>query len=150
MKYALFLLFVFYLSPTAGTQVGDTGVKFFPADHPAFQYTGRIDFSNPKLPRFWQPGVYIVTQFEGSSCSIILNDEVLWGNSHNYVDIIVDDNNGFRYKMTGKTDTILAAKDLENKTHRILICKDTEAGIGYLEFVGLICNAVKPPEPKPS
>jgi Carbohydrate esterase 2 N-terminal/GDSL-like Lipase/Acylhydrolase family len=122
---------------------------FISPDNPAFQYTGRIVFSNPKLPRFWQPGVYIVTQFEGRSCSVILNDEVLWGNSHNYVDIVVD-NKRLRYKMTGKTDTILAANGLENKTHRILICKDTEAGIGYLEFVGLICDAVKPPEPKPS
>src|SRR5882724_2902539 len=150
MKYTPFLLFVVSITITARPQSEQHTLKFLPADNPAFQYVGRIDFSNPKLPRFWQPGIYIATQFEGTSCSLILNDEVLYGNSHNYVDIVVDDNKRIRYKMTGKTDTILAAKDLENKTHRILICKDTEAGIGYLEFVGLICDAVKPPEPKPS
>ena len=30
-------------------------LSFFEADHPYIQYTGRIDFTNPKLPRFWHP-----------------------------------------------------------------------------------------------
>jgi hypothetical protein len=41
-------------------------MNFFPANNPNIQYTGRIDFSNPLLPRFWQPGVYIETKFIGA------------------------------------------------------------------------------------
>ena len=36
---------------------------FFGADHPEIQYTGRIDFTNPKMPRFWTAGVYIKAKF---------------------------------------------------------------------------------------
>ncbi|MBN2613089.1 MAG: hypothetical protein JXB00_16170 [Bacteroidales bacterium] len=32
---------------------------FYPADNDFFQYTGRIDFSNPREPVFWVPGAYI-------------------------------------------------------------------------------------------
>ena len=43
-------------------------ISFFEADHTYIQYTGRIDFTNPKLPHFWQPGVYITARFVGSAC----------------------------------------------------------------------------------
>jgi len=122
--------------------------SFFEADNPAFQYTGRIDFSNPKKPRFWQPGVYITANFTGSSCMVIINDEVLWGNSHNYIEIVID-NKPVRLKMTGKTDTIMAAQGLPEGPHTLLICKDTEAGIGYLEFAGISCEGLLPASPKP-
>src|SRR5688572_7401552 len=63
-------------------------ISIFEADHPYIQYTGRIDFTNPKLPRFWQPGVYITARFVGSACEVILNDEELWGKNHNYLEVV--------------------------------------------------------------
>ena len=41
----------------AKAEAQQSQLQFFAADHPMIQYTGRIDFTNPKLPRFWQPGV---------------------------------------------------------------------------------------------
>src|SRR5689334_22735935 len=67
-----------------------SSLKFYAADNPFIQYTGRIDFTDPKLPRFWQPGVYITLRFAGDYCAIILNDEILWGKNHNYLEIVVD------------------------------------------------------------
>src|ERR1700722_2860901 len=62
----------------------------FSADNKDFSYVGRIDFTNPKLPRFWSSGVYISANFTGTYCDVLLNDQVLWGNSHNYIEIVVD------------------------------------------------------------
>lgn len=121
---------------------------FFAADNPNIQYTGRIDFNNPKLPRFWQPGVYIETKFTGTDCFIIVNDEELWGQKHNYLEVVVD-GKPVRLQTTSKKNTIAVAKGLTAGTHSLLICKNTEANIGYLEFVGIQCRKLVKPAAKP-
>ncbi len=122
--------------------------KFFPADHPYIQYTGRIDFSNPKLPRFWQPGVYITARFMGEKCEVIINDEMLYGNKHNYIEIVVDGKTT-RLKTKGKCDTIVAAEKLSKGIHTLTICKNTEANIGYNGLVGIHCEKLLKPLPGP-
>lgn len=114
------------------------------ADNKNIHYVGRVDFSDPKLPRFWSPGVYVQAKFRGPSCAVVLNDEVLYGNSHNFVEIAVDHRKPFRVQTTGKTNTILAASGLPAGVHTITVCKDTEAGIGSLEFVGFRCAGLVP------
>ena len=120
---------------------------FFPADHPFIQYTGRIDFSNPKLPRYWQPGVYFEIKFAGTDCEIILNDEVLWGKNQNYLEVVVD---GIAKRIQTKSlcDTIVVAKNLSNGIHSLLVCKNTEANIGYIELVGIRCKQLLKPNSK--
>src|SRR5688572_4036473 len=81
-------------------------LKFFPATHAALQYTGRIDFGNKSAPRFWQPGVYITTKFKGSECEILLKDEILWGKSHNYISVVVDNGAPMRIQTRQAADTI--------------------------------------------
>lgn len=127
-----------------------TSNKLFKADHPYFQYTGRIDFTNPQAPKFWNPGVYIKAKFKGSSCTVLLNDEVLYGNSYNYIELVVDGTKHFRVKTTGTNTSIDVVKGLSDGNHDLVICKDTEAGMGYIKFVGLICQKLLPPDPKPS
>jgi len=123
-------------------------LAFYAADHPHIQYTGRIDFSNPKLPRFWQPGVYISIYFKGSYCDVIVNDEVLWGKNHNYLEVVLD-GHPVRLQTKGKTDTITVAQHLSGGNHTLVIYKNTEANIGYLELVGFRCEALLEPTPKP-
>jgi hypothetical protein len=117
-------------------------LKFFPATHSGFQYTGRIDFSNKSIPRFWQPGVYIKTKFKGSECEILLNDEILWGKSHNYISVVVDNGVPMRIQTHQAADTI-RVQNLSRGYHTLTICKSTEAGIGYVEFIGLRCQALQ-------
>ena len=127
---------------------GDDNLKFFAADNAFIQYTGRIDFSNPKLPRFWQPGVYITVKFTGPRCEVILNDEILWGKNHNYLEIIVD---GIEKRIQTKSahDTIVVAENLSDGTHTLIVVKNTEANIGFLELVGIRCKQLVKPNSKP-
>jgi len=123
--------------------------RFFAADNPRIQYTGRVDFSDAKKPRFWAPGVYLTVRFRGPSCTVQLTDEVLYGKSHNYVHVLVDGQES-RRRLAGPTNTLVVAEGLPNTDHTLVICKDTEAGIGYLEFTGLTCAQLLPPPPRPS
>jgi len=142
-------IFFLIISVIATAQSSKNDLKFFAADNPNIQYTGRIDFANPALPRFWQPGVYITIKFVGTDCQVILNDEILWGTKHNYLEIVVD-GRSVRLRTKMKTDTIIAAKNLSAGIHTLVICKNTEANIGYLELAGIRCRQLVKPAPKPT
>ncbi len=122
--------------------------RFYQADDENIQYIGRIDFTNPKLPRFWQPGVYINLKFSGNVCVIILNDEHLWNKNYNYLEIVLD-GKAKRIQTKAARDTINFSESLSDGTHTLTICKNTEANIGYIEFVGIRCLSLLKPNPKP-
>jgi hypothetical protein len=103
------------------------------------QYTGRIERKNESLPRFWASGVYIKAKFSRSLCEVFLNDEVLYGNSHNYIEVIVDNLPAVRLQTKWKNNKI-KIEGLSNSNHIITICKNTESGIGYIEFAGINCK----------
>jgi lysophospholipase L1-like esterase len=120
-------------------------MKFYPADHSFIQYMGRIDFSNPKLPRFWQPGVTVSFRFKGTDAVILLNDEQLWGSNQNYVELVVD-GHAVRLQTKGKTDTLsLKAYLGAGEIHEVVLCKNTEANIGYMELAGIRCDQLVKP-----
>ncbi len=123
-------------------------LAFFGADSPLLQYMGRIDFSNPRLPRFWASGVTVKARFTGPDCYVILNDEMPGRTNHNYVAVIVDDARPVRLRLQTKTDTLHVASGLSAGEHTLTLCKNTESGIGYLEFVGLRCQNVVALPPK--
>jgi hypothetical protein len=143
------LLALFFIFVTNSLTAQRSSIVFFAPDHPYIQYTGRIDFSNPKVPRFWQPGVYINVKFVGESCEVILNDEVLWGTKHNYLEIVVD-GKAVRLQTKSKRDTIRVVENLSAGIHTLTICKNTEANIGYIELVGIRCKQLVKPPAKPS
>jgi len=107
-----------------------------------YNYIGR--FTNlATLPKTWAPGSYITANFTGTYCDVILNDEVRYGSNYNFIQIIVDDTLIMRVKNTTESNVIRVSSNLsENKTHKIVICKDTESEIGYIEFVGLRCKSL--------
>jgi lysophospholipase L1-like esterase len=122
-------------------------LKLYKANDPNIQYFGRVDFSDALKPRYCSTGVYIKAKFKGTSCDVIMNDE-MGGDNHNYMEIAIDDNLPVRMKLTEKVNIIKAARGLDNKEHIITICKDTESGIGYVEFTGLKCETLLPPPSK--
>lgn len=148
-KIHLFLVSLVVVANSLFAQTRKETIHFFGADNKLIQYVGRIDFSDPKLPRYWQPGVYVKAKFSGTYCNVIVNDEMLWGKNHNYLEIVIDDTVLYRMPTRGKRDTIRVASRLQNGTHTILVAKNTEANIGYLEFLGLQCNNLLPLPPKP-
>ncbi|HAN00566.1 MAG TPA: hypothetical protein DCQ26_18380 [Marinilabiliales bacterium] len=119
------------------------------ADHPNIQYIGRVDFSNPKKPKLYAPGSTIKTKFKGTFCQIILNDQELYGSYHNYLQIIVDGTQSTRIQTTTKNNTINIVSGLSDGEHTLQITKDTEAGIGYIEFLGFRCDELLAPDPLP-
>ncbi len=151
MKYTFVILFLFlsFQNSQAQSSAKKNNLKLFEADNSNLQYTGRIDFSDRKKPRFWAPGVYIKAKFMGSSCEVIINDVELWGKSHNYLEVAIDNAKPFKIQTTGKLNTIKLADGLSKGEHTVTICKNTESSIGYLEFVGITCEKLLPLPPKP-
>jgi lysophospholipase L1-like esterase len=119
---------------------------FYIASSPMIQYTGRIDFSNMDTPRTWAPGVYSSMKFKGSSITITINDQELWGKNHNYLEVIVD-NEKKRIQTKHKINYITISQ-LSNGSHTLTVCKNTESNIGYIEFAGLYCDALITPAKK--
>lgn len=144
-RFVLILFFCFFFNKE--TMAGGT-LTFYPADHGFIRYMGRIDFSNPKLPRFWQPAVMISFRFKGDDAEIIVNDEQLWGSNQNYLELVVD-GHAVRLQTKGKRDTISVKLYLKpGKLHDVILYKNTEANIGYLELAGIRCQQlVKPAKP---
>jgi hypothetical protein len=150
-KYLQQWLIIFLLALIPGISFGardPVQTEFYKANNPDFQYVGRVDFSNPLQPRFWMPGVYIRARFTGTRCRIFLNDEQLYGN-HNYIEIIIDDQPPFRIRTIRSPDTIDISSRLQPGTHTLVICKDSESGIGYLAFLGMECDQLLPPPALP-
>lgn len=113
------------------------------------QYTGRIETQNDSLPRLWNPGIYVTAKFNGNLCEVFLNDEVLYGNYHNYIEVIIDNMEPERLQTKWKNNEI-KIEGLTNSNHIITVCKNTEAGIGYLEFAGINCKKLLSLPAKPA
>ena len=123
-------------------------LPYFSAANALLRYTGRIDFSHPQAPRFWSPGVYVEARFTGGDCQVVVNDEELYG-KHNYLEVVVD-GVARRLQTTGRSNTIPVAVGLGNGPHTLLLCKNTESNIGFIEFAGIRCRGllVLPPAPR--
>ena len=103
MKYILSL---FLIGSAALTALANDN-QFFKADHPFIQYTGRVDDSNPLKPKFWASGAYVEIKFKGSYCAMKINDEMLWGNVLNYLEIKIDDQPAYRIRLKGKENEVM-------------------------------------------
>src|ERR1700744_3828554 len=133
-------LLLVLLLPLISARPSRSSMTFYGADDPHIRYTGRVDFSNPKEPHFWQPGVYVEVKFEGPSCQLYLKDEVLYGKSHNYIEIQVDDETPYRLQTRGKSDTLTIEARIKASSHHLILCKNTESGVGYLGLAGVRCK----------
>lgn len=118
-------------------------LKLYSATDTLIRYVGRIDFAHPGLARFWNPGIYLSLYFKGSSCKVILQDQVQYGVQHNYIEIVLDGKRK-RIRLNHQTDTLTIATELSAGTHHLSICKDTESNIGYISIAGILCQALLP------
>lgn len=136
------LLVLAFIRVSAFPPAGPPTLVLYKASDLRFRYTGRIDFGNKEKPRFWAPGVYIEAVFTGPEVSLEINDEMLYDKNHNYISVQIDDLPVKRIKLKSKQNTIQLAEGLTDQPHHIIICKSTESGIGYLEFIGLRCQGL--------
>ena len=148
MARRLFLFTILLICCSVASAKYRPAIKLFKADDSHIQYVGRVDFSNPQVPRIWAPGVYITAKFKGSECAILITDEA-GGANHNYIEIIIDGKNPYRIELKEKNNVINVPTGLSDGEHTIIICKDTESNNGYIEFEGLKCEKLLPLPAKP-
>jgi lysophospholipase L1-like esterase len=138
---------------TGGTS--DAGVTptehRYEADHASIVYTGRIDFTDPKKPRFSGAATYIQARFKGTGWTVELEDENRYGTEKNYYDAIVDDSEPVKITAARGQTSFPVASDLENTEHTVTLVKRTEANIGYSDFLGFtFTGEISSPPPRPS
>ncbi|MCR6720434.1 MAG: GDSL-type esterase/lipase family protein [Chitinophagaceae bacterium] len=137
------LLVTFSLSCTQ-----TTSLQFFrPADF-SIRITGRVDDSRADTIRFWQPGVQIEFSFKGDNCEIFVGDEIRWGSNHNYIELVVD-GEAVRSMLKAASDTIRIQPRKKTEWHDVILMKNTEANIGYMDFYGVKAVAIKSPSEMP-
>lgn len=139
------VLLVAQLFGCSNLQKQPTQLSLYKPDNPNIQYTGRIDFQNPSGPKLVGAGAYFQAKFQGSDCEILLNDQNL-NNNHGYISIAIDGKYLGRIKVSKEKLRYVAAKNLKNTKHTLLLCKATEAQNGTIEFKGLLCSKLLPLE----
>jgi hypothetical protein len=115
-----------------------TNDTFIGADNNNIKYVGRIDWKNPAAPRFSNPGVYIKAKFKGTYCNIDIEYET----NLNYIAVVIDNGPPERFLIDKGRKTYKVASWLSKREHSILICKETESGVGSLIFYGFRCDGL--------
>jgi lysophospholipase L1-like esterase len=131
----------------------DTSVHAYPADDASIVYTGRVDFSNPKQPRFAINAASAGARFQGTGATVLLKDEFRYGKYTNYYDAIVDGVLTKTIVPTSASDDYRypIASGLPYGEHSVEIVRRTEptVGTGFVagfEFQGTIL----PPAARPA
>lgn len=114
---------------------------------PKFQFTGRIDFSNPESPMMTWPGSYVRFEFKGTHLSLkITNHRFGWGR---FLGVVID--GGERcIPMCDGGQTLFLAENLEDRAHEVYIYKRMEGH--YITLNELYLNdeaELLEPSPKP-
>jgi hypothetical protein len=120
------------LSSVVGEQTGTID-----ADNPNIQYVGRFNFSNPKSVVYDWAGVYICAKFEGTSCSVLLND------LNNEYAVTIDQRAPRLLKINTSGITKVVSGLDDSLPHTIMIQKRTESLVGKGEFNGFILDKGK-------
>lgn len=134
--------------PDAAT--GDTSLHSYDADDPNLVYVGRIDFSDPKAPRYSAPGVYVTANFAGVSVSVKVQAVT---SAVNYFDLVIDgdDANATEVETSSNTGWINVVPNLPYGEHTATLVKRTESSPGPVEFQGFefAGTILPPPAAKP-
>ena len=136
-----------------GTTPPDTTTRTYEADDANIQYTGRIDFTNPKQPKFALAATYMTVKFKGVGVAVLLKDEHRYGKWRNYYDAIVD--GMVVKKIRPEDDAALVryevATGLTYGEHELVVVKRTEPNVGNGFFFGVeIAGEILPPPARPA
>ena len=109
----------------------DTSVHMIDADDANIQYTGRIDFTNAKLPKFALGATYVTARFKGVGVTALIKDEHRYGMWRNYYDAVID--GAIVSKIKINDDVAMYSypivSDLPYGEHEITIVKRTEPNV---------------------
>jgi hypothetical protein len=99
-----------------------------PADDKNLQYTGRVDFTDPRAPVITWPSTAVAANFVGTSLAVTLDDE----KGENYFNVILDGDDAAPLILQADkgTKTYVLATGLAPGKHSFLITKRTEGSEG--------------------
>lgn len=117
-------------------------------------YIGRIDRADWHNPRQWAAAGYFTFAFEGKGCEIDIADMMQWGKDYNYLEFQVDTFQTRRVRTYGQKTTFVIGNavsdslardstvvrlfpELTSGRHTVLVCRNTETGMGYTEVVNI-------------
>ena len=109
--------------------------KKFPAHDENILFHGRIDFSNPQLPKLFWPGSGFTLWFEGTSIEVILDD--LEGS--NYYNAIIDDDFSKRTVINciKGTKPYVISNNLTPGIHKLQLLRRTDSTTPQTIFKGV-------------
>lgn len=113
----------------------------FSASHKFITSVGRFELLPNNNLKTWASGTYITFSFAGDFCEVTILDEVKYGSYHNIISIIVDGGKAQKVFLKDAENSIkIKGLNSKKKNHSVLICKNTEAAIGFIEFVSINCK----------
>lgn len=112
-----------------------------PDDTDHLLYSGRIDFTDPTQPTYWEPGVIISARFTGVSVTVKVKDAFT---GSNYYEVVIDrdPNLTFVFHPSAPTTSYPAFTDLPYGEHLIEFVKRTESSQGMATFLGFDVGGV--------
>lgn len=113
---------------------------------PKFNFSGRIDFSDPEMPLFVWPGSYITFSFEGIGISLKLENQRHWNGRR--IGIVCDGEEKL-IDLSDGIQTVALADGLSSGRHDCCIYKPMSGG--YIRLMGLDLGSGRllDPLPKP-
>jgi lysophospholipase L1-like esterase len=139
LKIAIVFLFTSLLVYVVYHFQSKDETSFFLGNDKRIQYVGRFDFSDEQAPKTWAPGAYLEFDCIGTEAFITIEDELKFGKTHNYIQIVVDGQSK-RIKLKGKVNRLRMFSGNQATKHHVLICKNTESAIGYIKILGIQCK----------
>jgi len=134
-KYSLLVVLAMLLSCTsllAREYLGSSSL---------IRYVGRIELSGSQS-RLWTSGSYAEFGFNGDTCTLVLEDQFRYGVMHSYVEVVIDNETPIRLRLNERINTLVFVPKKHRKQHRILVCKDTETGTGFVGVNSIVVDSM--------
>lgn len=129
-------------------------------------YIGRLDKTDSVAPRQWGAGTYFTFAFNGDGAELNIADNRLYGESYNYLEVVLDGDTIGRVKtnallnriVIGNAQSTTAAdtainvlslsEGLAAGRHTLLVCRDTECGHGYTQLLSVTAPGIEKWKPE--
>lgn len=145
MKFLILPFILFYLFSCKSDSVKKVkNLNIFRGGDNRIRLIGRFDLTDSSKPKVWAPGAYFELDFEGSFCEINITDQHKYFLNHNYIEVVLDRKKPRRIKLKRTHNKILIGALLKDTRHHLLVCKNTESAIGYIQLKEVTCKKLLP------
>lgn len=128
-------------------------MKWIPAGHPYFQYTGRFNFLGDEKVFFAQSGCSVTIRFTGTKIHFFLKNYSAPDRFYhsNFFSVFIDSLQPILLHAVNDS-SVYKIENLEEGEHQLILYKRTEAACGLMELKGVFIEdngEILPPPPRP-